>query len=665
MRRSGFFCLATLVCGLAATLAEAVVYVPVTDASLVDRSPIAIIGVVQVEDSSGPADTAYQVWVERVLKGAVPGREIRVMIPGSDHFVAPGMPRPAPGERWIFFIAPQPNGSYRLVELMLGAFREVRVKDSPETRAVRELAGSLAIGRAPTEPARDFNEFAEWIQSRGQGVSEGGSYERPVAPLAIAPRAEFAPYTFLGSPARWAQFDDGVTVPWVIGPGSTTLASGGATALQAALNAFNNEPNSNLAFTYAGTNSGALGLSGTDGLHALLMNDPFNEIEGTYNCSQGGILARGGFSTTGTTHTHKGSSHRTIREGAMVTQDGSDCVLGLFSGAFGAQVIAHELGHAVGLGHSCGDAASGACVSGTPQEAALMKASASASNRGATFSSDDVAGLVRLYEMPIPPSVTIAAARASEGHTGQTLIGFTATLSTASSSVITVLYSTSAGTATAGADYVTRSGTLTFAAGQTSRPVLVAMVSDAVSEPDETFSVTLSGPSGATLGTAVAVGTIVNDDVPVASFLVNQYRLYSPITLEHLYTTDLNEYNVLGTQVGSWNQEGVGYRMLSSAGPYNSVLPSPFYRLYHTPSRQHHWTTEINEVMVLGALTDWNYEGISGYLLPSQVALSIPLYRLLYPNPVIHLWTTDANERTILTSLRGWIAEGIAGYVVP
>jgi hypothetical protein len=262
-----------------------------------------------------------------------------------------------------------------------------------------------------------------------------------------------------------------------------------------------------------------------------------------------------------------------------------------------------------------------------------------------------------------PITISVAAASQNEGHTGSTLMYFTVTLSSAPTSTVTASYTTSNGTATAGSDYTARTGTLTFAAGQTTRQLIVTLTGDTTTESNETFNVTLSSPVGASLGTATAVGTISNDDAPTPSAQVNQYRLYSPITLEHLFTTDQNEYNVLGTR--GWTQEGLGYKMLSSAGTFNGTFPVPFYRLYHDPSRQHHWTTDANEVTTLAERTDWTYEGIIGFILPTQVGTAIPLYRLVLGTPLIHLWTTDSNEKFVLTTQRGWGDEGIPGYVIP
>ncbi len=54
---------------------------------------------------------------------------------------------------------------------------------------------------------------------------------------------------------------------------------------------------------------------------------------------------------------------------------------------------------------------------------------------------------------------------------------------------------------------------LTFAAGEASKTIAVKVAGDTTVEPNETFRLTLSNPSGATLGTSVvAVATISNDD---------------------------------------------------------------------------------------------------------------------------------------------------------
>ncbi|HEX8737036.1 MAG TPA: Calx-beta domain-containing protein, partial [Pyrinomonadaceae bacterium] len=87
----------------------------------------------------------------------------------------------------------------------------------------------------------------------------------------------------------------------------------------------------------------------------------------------------------------------------------------------------------------------------------------------------------------------------------------------------TVNFATSDGTATGGAscgagvDYVTTSGTLNFAGGETSKTFNVTLCSDAVVKGDETVNLTLSSPSGATLGspsTAVLTITNVNPTMP-------------------------------------------------------------------------------------------------------------------------------------------------------
>ena len=75
-------------------------------------------------------------------------------------------------------------------------------------------------------------------------------------------------------------------------------------------------------------------------------------------------------------------------------------------------------------------------------------------------------------------------------------MAFTVSLSHAGSDAVTVQYTTSDGTATAGTDYTAASGlTLSIAAGMTEGTFTIATTEDTEAEDDETFTVTLSGPS--------------------------------------------------------------------------------------------------------------------------------------------------------------------------
>ena len=65
------------------------------------------------------------------------------------------------------------------------------------------------------------------------------------------------------------------------------------------------------------------------------------------------------------------------------------------------------------------------------------------------------------------------------------------------------------------------SGTVSFAAGETSKTITVNVAGDTVVEPDEGFTVTLSNPAASTtIGTASAGGTIRNDDASQASLSI-------------------------------------------------------------------------------------------------------------------------------------------------
>ena len=104
----------------------------------------------------------------------------------------------------------------------------------------------------------------------------------------------------------------------------------------------------------------------------------------------------------------------------------------------------------------------------------------------------------------------MADARVDE-NTGAGL-AFAVTLDRAARGTVTVDYATANGTAMAGADYTATSGTLSFAAGEASKTVAVAVLDDDHDEGEETLTLRLSHASGARIADASATGTIENTD---------------------------------------------------------------------------------------------------------------------------------------------------------
>ena len=70
------------------------------------------------------------------------------------------------------------------------------------------------------------------------------------------------------------------------------------------------------------------------------------------------------------------------------------------------------------------------------------------------------------------------------------------------------------GVASSRCDYATTSGTLQFAVGESSKTIFVPIVDDKISEGSETFTITLSNPTGSTLGSVSTVTMTIIDDEP-------------------------------------------------------------------------------------------------------------------------------------------------------
>ncbi len=125
---------------------------------------------------------------------------------------------------------------------------------------------------------------------------------------------------------------------------------------------------------------------------------------------------------------------------------------------------------------------------------------------------------VTIHDDDPPPALSISDVGVTEGDEGVVEATFTVTRSGATERTVTVHFATANGTAVAPADYSPIGGVLTFTPAETTRTVTVNVNGDTIVEPDETFFVTLSSPTNATIAGAQGIGTIHDDDaVPALS----------------------------------------------------------------------------------------------------------------------------------------------------
>ena len=124
------------------------------------------------------------------------------------------------------------------------------------------------------------------------------------------------------------------------------------------------------------------------------------------------------------------------------------------------------------------------------------------------------------------PAVAFAL-KESRGDEGAGTVKLDVSLNAVSAKAVTVSYAATGGTATGnGVDYALRDGTLTFAPGETTKSIDLAIVDDRLYEGDETVQISLKDPVNAVLGMIpVHTYTIVdNDPPPSVAFGLNESR---------------------------------------------------------------------------------------------------------------------------------------------
>ncbi|NLS76209.1 MAG: S8 family serine peptidase [Chloroflexi bacterium] len=162
-----------------------------------------------------------------------------------------------------------------------------------------------------------------------------------------------------------------------------------------------------------------------------------------------------------------------------------------------------------------------------------------------------------LDEMPVNPSLAFSApSYAQDEGAGPAIVQVV--MSEPAARAVTVAYATTDGSALAGQDYTSASGTLTFAPGETVAELAVPLLDDNRDEPDQELWVTLSDPVNGRLGAPAAASlTIVDNDGPpevnfkLSSAYVNESAGVAEVVVRLSPASELPVTVAYATQAGT------------------------------------------------------------------------------------------------------------------
>ncbi len=415
---------------LIAPAAHALVYVMPTDEAMVERSSVIVFGEITAAEPApveGIPSTDFMFQVEEVLKGFVPGGTIVVRQPGgigAGGMAARvmGLPALVEGDRLLLFLDPV-EGVYRTVELALGMFFEVQagggtflLRDSSLHWEGPVPDDARSNERLRARLPRHAGPFRRWIVDHAAGREQPADYF--AADLGQGPVAVASPYNLTrvptgcerpGTRLRWRGFERGESVDMVVqASGQPGAPGGGRSSVLAGMRAWNGDPRSRAHLVLSGFTDEEFTLA-PNGENSIGFEDPQDQILGSFDPEIGGILAitAAYFWCDASNPPHPVPGGRRaeayeIVEANIATQDGYREWLAQNTNPRRAhdEIMTHELGHALGIAHSCADEASGSCNDLTDQ--AIMRALAHGDGRGGALNRDDRNAVRALYPLTGP-----------------------------------------------------------------------------------------------------------------------------------------------------------------------------------------------------------------------------------------------------------------------
>jgi Matrixin/FG-GAP-like repeat/Ig-like domain from next to BRCA1 gene/Fibronectin type III domain len=402
----------------AANASKATTAVMLTDEDLIASSRVILIGNVQSVKAQWDADhqsinTYVKINVARLLKGQIQNQTIVFKQLGGrindEAMVIFGAPEYTAGQQVLLFLDTRQDGTLRIAHLFQGKYDVVddAGRQFIKRNVSRDEVNILGATEGPNitneaRLSRFIKKIARVLRDRAAAVSAFET-QRADTPIVEVPSEYIddageassdvsAQYTFLGN-YRWFQPDSNQPVTFRVNSSGAPTASGGVTEVNQAFAAWTAVQTTALTLQNIGSTTAA-GFQ-QDGVSALSFNDPLDQMSDPVGCS--GTLAIGGVTNAGgSPRTIGGQSFYQIFEGDVVFNRNFQCFLGVSVNL--AEVATHEIGHAIGFGHSS-------------DPNAIMFATAHGNGRGATLGSDDIAAVTFLYpgSKGAPPPVVPAA----------------------------------------------------------------------------------------------------------------------------------------------------------------------------------------------------------------------------------------------------------------
>lgn len=384
-------------------MARATTFVMMDERDLAATSDAAVVGeVVRVESvedpSSGAIRTIVVVQSSTVLFGEV--RRGPVVITelggkvGERSEKVFGSPAYSKGAKILVFLRRDRAGRWRTAAMAMGKY-DLELERRGTIVASRTFDDEVTFldagfRRLGARQARERVPLTR-ILAAIDAAHPGRSRRRRLLRLGES-RREAPAFTLLGGPSRWFEPDVRVAVEFLTDSRGDAKFGLGATrdAVNDALAAWSSIPGASLLLADGGLTSIAP-FNSCEGPNRVIFNDPYDEIVTARNC--GGVLAIGGFCfTDGESRRVSGLTFNRITVGKVTFANGwTDCPA--WTACNVAEVITHEIGHAVGFGHS---AIASATMAGT----------AHFDGRCASLTDDDVAAAEFVYPLATTPAFT-------------------------------------------------------------------------------------------------------------------------------------------------------------------------------------------------------------------------------------------------------------------